>query len=285
MQQIYRLKQQARLYARHMAAVTGLRPLRTDGLHWLFVATLPNSGSTALARVLCSAPAADALNDVAEGQWLMPLTLAKPQRWRPEMPINYGLVRTCWVSHAPTKRPCLMIEKSPPNLVRMRALLARFDDMPQHLIRFTRDPYAICASWAKRYPTARARRNWDPDHAEALTDDASYFQLIGRLAGERLHHMGTLADLAQATLSYERFTQAPAETLATLQAAIPLLDGADPKAAIQVKDYAAQPLRNMNEEQIARLSPQQINWITTGLAPFEADIAEFGYNLRATAAQ
>lgn len=72
-------------------------------------------------------------------------------------------------------------------------------------------------------------------------------------------------------------TADPAAFLSSLQQLVPGLEDIDPEAELAVKDYAAGGLRNMNEEQISRLSAQQIGHIREGLEPHGDTIALLGY--------
>ena len=52
---------------------------------------------------------------------------------------------------------------------------------------------------------------------------------------------------------------------------------------VAVKDYAPQALRNMNTEQVARLSAAEMAAVTEGLRPHAAAIEALGYALRDSA--
>jgi hypothetical protein len=115
---------------------------------YLFIFTPPYSGSTALAKILNSTPGSMILNGRAEGQWLIP-GLCTNDRWDPWKYIDWESVKLVWSSRvalveemvAPVE---LVIEKSPPNLVRSNALLECF---PKHeVLVFNRNPYGYCSS-------------------------------------------------------------------------------------------------------------------------------------------
>jgi hypothetical protein len=278
-----------------MAVLTGLRGRLGlglgdgTGLSWLFVATLPNSGSTALAGLLDSAPRAVRLTARGEGQWLVPEMCAPGRRWDPAAALDLGRVRRVWVRRAreagADAGARLVIEKSPPNLCRFRPLLAAFAGMPVRALRFTRDPYAVCASWARRYPPAKIARDWAPELTPALAgrlgDETAFYQALGAICGQRMRLLAGLEDCVDADLSYEALTADPVAAAAMLVAAFPLLAGLDPEAAVAVKDYAPQRLRNMNAAQLAALTPRQVAAITDGLRPHAAAVTALGYRLRA----
>ena len=85
---------------------------------------------------------------------------------------------------------------------------------------------------------------------------------------------------ADYTTSYETLVAAPADFVRAITAIYPELSDIDPEAKVSVKDYEAQPLRNMNDEQIASLTPAQLGAVTKGLAPHEGIVRALGYELR-----
>jgi len=264
----------------HLRRRLGLDRRDTSGLAWLFLATLPNSGSTAFANLLGSAPHAAKLHRRGEGQWLVPELSAPARRWNPDAPVDFALVRSVWLDRALSlgPGPRLVVEKSPPNICRLRPLVAAFADMPIRVVRFTRDPYAVCASWAKRYDPARMAEVWGETLAEP-EDATGFHRRLGDICGRRMALLAGLADVSDADVAYEALADDPAAVLARLVTAVPLLAGADPAAVVKVKDYAPQPLRNMNREQIARLTPAEKAAITEGLRPHAAAIKALGYAL------
>ena len=70
-------------------------------------------------------------------------------RWDREKVVTWESVRSVWLERAELIKSLvqdvdLIIEKSPPNLVRIDQLIAHF---PNHsLVAFNRNPYAICSS-------------------------------------------------------------------------------------------------------------------------------------------
>ncbi|GGB95266.1 hypothetical protein GCM10011494_12150 [Novosphingobium endophyticum] len=258
----------------------GEKPM--PGLEWLFVANLPNSGSTALAMLLSTARGATTLTDNGEAQWLMPELSRGIGRWDKTRRIDYAMLRAVWIDAARRRgigANALVVEKSPPNIVRLRAITEAFSDMPVHVIVLTRDPYAVCASWAKRYPPARLGREWDPRFTHMKADSEALFEALGALYGERANTLESCRDMAQIVISYEELTESTQSAAARLTNAIPRLDAMNAKAQVRVKDYAPQELTNMNAAQIERLSSAQRRAITRGLLPYRDVIEAQGYSL------
>ncbi len=255
---------------------------RPAPISWLFIATLPNSGSTALAGLLASAPGAVTLTERAEGHGLIPQFSAPGRRWDPNAPMDLGLVRAVWIDRALRLGGpgCLVVEKSPPNLCRFRRVLDAFGDMPTSVLRFSRDPYAVCASWAKRYSPDQIVAEWDPALAGRLGDADAFYAALGGICGRRMAMLAELGDVSDVDVTYEALTENPGDGAARLAAAVPRLAGIDPNAVVAVKDYAPQTIRNMNAEQIATLSDRQIERIGFGLRPYAPALERLGYRLR-----
>ncbi len=250
------------------------------GAEWLFVATFANGGSTALAKLLVSAPSAELLHEHGEAQWLVPGMTAQGQPYDPATPIDWGDVRRIWLEELRGKRrPCIVVEKSPPNLVRMREMLAAFSDMPTTLLRLTRDPYAVCASWAKRYTPDLLAAEWGAPTAGLDPHGAPFFEELGRMYGTRARLMDDLGDVTDLSVSYEELAADPGAALAPLIGRMPLFAGLDPSAEIAIKDYPAQPLVDMNAGQAARLTARQRDAIARGLQPFRDAVAAIGYEI------
>jgi hypothetical protein len=249
-----------------------------ERLVWLLVATLPNSGSTALADLLAGAPNAVTLTPTGEGVWLLPSLTRREARRDGATPASMLPLRLAWVRRAlfvaPPEGDVVVVEKSPWNLVRFRRVHGMLGGMRRRTIRLYRDPYAICASWAKRYKAGKIGRA--ADRAER---EERFFRL-GRDCAAQFRMLEELGDLARLTLRYEDVVADPASALAALRRAVPELGPIDAGAAVRVKDYAPQPLRDMNEAQIATLRPEDLAGITRALEPVADLLAARGYEVR-----
>ncbi|WP_375257980.1 hypothetical protein [Citreimonas sp.] len=257
------------------------------GTRWLFVACLPNGGSTALAKMLGSSRSAVRLTPSGEGQWLVPAMSATGRRWDPDLPLDYAQIRRVWLSRVPAGRDCVVVEKSPPNLCRFRTLTAAFSEMPTLALVMSRDPVAVCASWAKRYAPSTVIRTWHPELAgQGLErDDIAFHEALGRICGRRFEMLRDAADIPGAIVTtYEDVARDPEALRDRLADALPQLSDIDPRVSLGVKDYPEQSFRDMNAADIARLSSDQANAIRRGLAPHDAALRHFGYTSTSTPA-
>ena len=255
-------------------------PSAAEDLHWVIIATLPNSGSTALAKLLSSAPRVSLLTGNGEGQWLLP-DLARPaRRWQADHPVNYDRLRHVWTRAAlrGADRPGLVVEKSPSNLVRLGQIVNALGGPGRvSLLSLSRDPVAICASWARRYSRKVIAEEWLGHAPRDWDDDLAFHEALGALCGARMALLAGAAQGARLALRYEDVTEDTAGTARRIALAFPEAGDVDAGAVVDVKDYKTQPLRNMNAEQIGRLTEKQIAAIQRGLAPFSDSLAALGY--------
>ena len=97
---------------------------------YLFIVTNPFSGSTALAMILNNSPRSMVLTEKAEGQWLI-ASLCDDDRWNPDKAVDWDLVARTWYQRYQAVNQLVgtidvIIEKSPPNMVRLEKLLDIF---------------------------------------------------------------------------------------------------------------------------------------------------------------
>lgn len=239
---------------------------------FLFVFTPPYSGSTALAGVLNSAPWSMVLNPNAEGHWLIPGLIDK-HRWEADMPVAWNSVKAVWGTKIRTVeqlvgRVDVVIEKSPPNMVRAEGLLETFPD--HRIIVFNRNPYANCASVLYR------------NHEPAGKTDEQRQEIISRLAKRWLVYASHLRDICERhdalKLNYETFCEDTAASVAAIVERIPELAGMDNQAEVRVKDYKPQQISDQNVRQIAQLSDAEKECISLRLSGQEDLVRFFGYS-------
>lgn len=249
-------------------------------IEWLFILAMPNTGSTALAKLLASAGRAATLAPNGEGQWLVPSMVRPIKRWDPAYHPNYAVVRAVWLHELARRgrKRLVAIEKSPPNLCRYEALLKAFGVMKTSVVTYSRDPYATCASWHMRYGRDGVAADWGFDRTP--TSELDYFEALGRLWARR----ATMLDRARRSygchIRYEDFCADPSAAIRKIAALVPALADANPAARVAVKDYEVQPIRDMNANQIARLSAAQIAAISAGLQEAAPTVENLGYKVQ-----
>lgn len=241
------------------------RRLLLDKSSWLFIAGTSNSGTTALTRILARHPAVRDLPK--EGQFLTdalprPDDLGHDRLWALHPDIYHRTeahdaaaalrAKYDWSYHY-DHRPGVLMEKSPPNLVRLRWLQANFQ--PSRFLILVRNPYAVCEGILRRRPDAtieQAAQQWIRAH-EIMFDDLPCIERHLLVSYERLcdETRSTLREIEQ----FLEFTM-PFEN-ATI----------DQPMQLRPDDKTAAPLRNRNAEHIARLTAAQIDAITRIAGP------------------
>ncbi|MCJ1960974.1 sulfotransferase family protein [Novosphingobium mangrovi (ex Hu et al. 2023)] len=247
--------------------------------NFIFLLTLPNSGSTAISKVFRSSPKVDALRDNGEGQWLIK-GMCEKDRWEKDKAINAQSVRSVWLKTCQAiqeEHPQVefFIEKSPPNMMRIDLIRELF---PNHvMIANNRDPYANVSSIFHRYQKPKEIEAFSADRRKAK------MQRIARTWVERSEILRELIlehDIP--LLTYEQFCNEP-RTLQDILKGIPFTQSIelDFKSSFKVKDYEMQGVVNFNAKQMANLTPKDIADINEILAPHEETLAFFGYELLA----
>lgn len=241
--------------------------------HFLFVITPPYSGSTALAQILNSSQGTALLHPRAEGQWLIP-GLCQSDRWNPEKRVNWKSVRAVWLQRVQlinelVSNISLIVEKSPPNMVRVDKLTEIF---PNHsLAAFNRDPYASCSSILFR--------NHDPMNKR----EEERIQIISEIAETWLVRSGWVKKLIEerqvTNFTYEQFCSDPANCVFKIAEEISVLKTVDVSIPIKVKDYEMQGITNMNAEQVSKLSQIEKDTITRVVTKDLDLVSFFGYEI------
>ena len=259
------------------------RRLRYDAdLQWLIILTMPNSGSTALGRLLMTADAAVALTERCEGEWLIPSMSNVRTRWDKDLRLSMPRVRARWMWRlrgTANGLPRLVVEKSPPNMVRIDRLREALAPMTTHTVILVRDPYAVCEGWHRRYGREQLAKTSLPALRE-IDSERDYFRLLGECWVQRGAYLVNQMPKALCVVRYEELVANPDAAIAELANRIPMLDDVQSDAQVRVKDYAAQSLTDMNEQQIAALSTDQIAAITHGLERGIDTVTALGYRLR-----
>ncbi|WP_323269556.1 sulfotransferase [Synechococcus sp. CCY9201] len=244
-----------------------------DQPHFLFIITPPYSGSTALAEIINTSHRTMILQPTGEGQWLLP-GLCENDRWNPEKDVNYLSVKATWLNayqqvRRLTQNVDVVIEKSPPNMMRMKQLSSQFRD--HSFLANNRDPYANCAS--------RLYRNHDADN---LSSDKRK-EVLSSIAEDWIMRSYKIKELISTLnaplLTYEDFCRNPSSVINMLNTPKGVSESIDPDANVKVKDYDSQPVSNQNERQISKLVNGEIEHISELLKSNTELLEYFGYQL------
>lgn len=239
--------------------------------HFLFIIAPPNSGSTAIAGLLNSSCRTMFLDKNGEGQWLIP-GLCEEDRWSPGKEIYYDSIKAVWLDRFQkvqqlTQTIDTVIEKSPPNMMRMERLISNFSDCS--CLAINRNPYANCASKIYRYHDAKNR------------DSNSRRILLTRATQNWLVHSSKIRELVVKLnvplITYEAFCDDPASVLNKLTLPDGVESTIDFNSKVKVKDYKIQTISNQNELQISKLSVEEIGHISSILTENCELIEFFGY--------
>jgi len=244
-----------------------------DQPHFLFIITLPYSGSTALSELLNSSHRTMILQERGEAQWLVP-GLCEEDRWDPKKKVNFLSVKAVWLNKYQqvkrlTQNIDVVIEKSPPNMMRIEELSSQFLDYS--FIANNRNPYATCASILYRnYNAENISSNQRRDILEYETKD-------WLLRSYKIKELITRLNIP--LLTYENFCHEPESILKILNLPDGVAETINPHAAVKVKDYKTQPITNQNERQISNLTDAEIAHIGNILAAHSGLLEFFGYQL------
>lgn len=244
-----------------------------DQPHFLFIITPPYSGSTALSELLNTSHRTMVLHHKGEGQWLVP-GMHEKDKWKEDKKLNYPSVKATWLNRYQqvkrlTQNIDVVIEKSPPNMMRMSQIASQFRSFSY--IANNRDPYANCASILYRR-----------HDAEKLSSE-SRKEVLGKLANSWIKKSTKVKELVGTLnaplLTYEAFCQNPSSVISILNLPDGVADSINPDAKVIVKDYAPQPISNQNNSQISKLSNEEIDHIS-GLLKSSTQLLDFfGYQL------
>jgi len=240
---------------------------------FLFIITNPFSGSTALAMILNSSPYSMVLTEKAEGQWLV-TSLCDDDRWNPDKAVDWDLVARTWYQRYQAVNQLVgtidvIIEKSPPNMVRLDKLLTVFPN--SQCLSFIRNPYASCSSHLfRRYSLESLDVN---DREKRVAELASAWLVRSGYIRRAIDDMHLL------NFTYEDFCAKTEECIVRILALCPELGTVDYSAEIRVKDYPAQGISNHNSRQIGHLIDSDIDCITKVLGTNPDLLEYFGYTL------
>jgi len=244
-----------------------------DQPHFLFIITPPFSGSTALSELLNTSHRTMILQPRGEGQWLVP-GLCEKDRWNPDKEVNFLSVKATWLSmyqqvKCLTRNIDVVIEKSPPNMMRIEQLASQFRDYS--FLANNRDPYANCASILYRNHDPGSL---SPDKRKEVLSDLAKDWIV---RSEKIKEL--ISNFNAPLLTYEEFCRNPSSVINKLNIPNGVSESINLDANVKVKDYKPQPISNQNERQISKLTNEEIEHISKSLNSSNQILEYFGYKL------
>jgi len=227
---------------------------------YLFVLCPPYSGSTVLWKLLSTSGNVSALPD--EGQFLPELKeIMRERPWDSGHTLPWPEIKRVWESYWDRDKP-VWLEKSPPNLIRTRDILAHFQ--PAKFVIMVRNPYAQSEGLMRR-------NNWTAAKA------ANFSLMCLRRQRENAR------ELENATvLTYESLVRDPAGACAQLAGFMPELNDMDATASFEVHSIDGtvdRPLTDLNAKKIAALGRDTIAVLNGIFQPQRATLEAWGYQL------
>ena len=241
---------------------------------FIFLLTPPYSGSTAIAKTFLTSDKVTSLTDNAEGQWLIK-GMCDENRWDLNKNINNASIKSIWLrEYNKKKKDCpnlnYIIEKSPPNIIRIHELIKIF---PKYiLIANNRNPYAFCASSINKINKYKDMNNYSKNNV--LEKIISTWVMVS----ENIIKLNN-SNLDIINISYETFSDTPRKTFELIKKNNELSTlSFDVDSKIKVKKYKPQKIRNFNAEQISLLNSTEIKFINNFLNKHKELMNYFHYD-------
>ena len=241
----------------------------------VFFLTSPGSGSTALAKLLATDPKVCLLSPWGEGKSLVPEFQSKT-RWNPRLKFDAQRLKRIWLSrfndeYAKDNRVSIVVEKSPPNMVRIESLLSLFDTTL--CFALIRNPYASVANVLRR--AKLARRN----EAELLPTEA-----VATMATKWCRRASILKQkcdqLHLQVIHYEDFCAEPKRSLGNLTGLLNIIDSIDYCRELSVKDYSERNvIKDFNASAISTASAAELSQMTDVFKDHLPLLTYFGYRI------
>jgi len=232
---------------------------------FLFILSPPFCGSTLLNEIISTSQSVSNNNSFGtrEGQTLpevREMMLNKSDRWNEDARFDWPFIKSTWLKYWDRSKP-ILLEKSPPNIIRGQYLQQYFD--PSFFILFTRNPYAHCESLMRR-------GHRTPDNAAEFAIKCLQFQ---KQNGQQLKHV--------VQLTYEELTDAPTESLEKIKFFLPELNDIALVSKFHAHNFKGKNLgiQNLNAEKIKNLTSDEIEHINHVFNKHVELLNWFGYKI------
>jgi Sulfotransferase family len=237
----------------------------------IFLLNPPFSGSTAMAQLLLQSPHTWSPWRNGEGQWVEAVTQEmRRDPWNPAVDFDWRWIRAAWLERKPAGRR-VMIEKSPPNILRVRSILEAFPD--SIFVVSNRDPYAWLGGVLHHESNRDEVRN-TTQRRDLVKDEISKWVFRSRVQIENISMLRGRSVITR----YQEFCGSPELFLQNLYNYSGDLE-IDARAKLQVKSYPVQGLVNMNDRQMSRLTNDDIAAANEILNAAKPVVEYFGYRV------
>lgn len=227
---------------------------------YLFVLCPPYSGSTLLWKLLSTSKSVSSLP--MEGQFLPELEgVMRNNPWDPNQRLPWPQIKAVWETYWDRDKP-ILLEKSPPNLIRAQEILAHF--RPVKFVVMVRNPYAQTEGLMRR-------NHWNVNRAAHFS---------ATCLGAQLRNARELSEAL--VLTYESLVADPAQACRQLAGFLPELGDMDHAASFEVHSIDGtlnRPIIELNAKKIAALSTDTLDSITRIFDQHRETIEHWGYEL------
>ncbi len=227
---------------------------------YLFVLCPPYCGSTLLWKLLATSSRVSALPQ--EGQFLPEVEpIMRERPWDRDNALPWPRIKAAWETYWDHDKPVLL-EKSPPNIVRAAAIAAHFE--PAQFIIMVRNPYAHAEGLMRRneWPLRRA---------------ANFALMCLRTQAENAAQLANTL-----VLTYEDLVADPGGACARLAAFQPALDDMDPRASFELDSVDGtldRQITDLNARKIEALSAAQRAELNRYFESDEDVLRHWGYSV------
>lgn len=227
---------------------------------YLFILCPPYSGSTLLWKLISTSANVSSLP--LEGQFLPELkTLMREKPWDRDHVLPWPQIKAVWETYWDKKKPVLL-EKSPPNIIRTREILANFK--PVKFIVMVRNPYAHSEGLMRRNNMSAKR--------------AANFSIM--CLRTQLNNARELDNAL--VLTYESLVLGPAKVTQEITDFMPQLNDMDCEADFKldsVEGTLSRPITNLNAQKIGALSAASIASMNEVFSQHLQILDAWGYQL------
>jgi hypothetical protein len=197
-----------------------------------------------------------------EGQFLPELKeMMRESPWKADQVLPWPDIKNVWESYWDKSKPVLL-EKSPPNLIRTREIQQHFQ--PVRFIVMVRNPYAQAEGLMRR-------NHWTASRA------ANFSMMCLRKQRENAQSLDDTL-----VMTYESLVEDPANACANMADFLPALSDMDPTASFEVHAIDGtlhRPITDLNSIKIAALDASDIATMNAIFLQHQDTINAWGYDL------